>query len=101
MFFNKKSKTMKVHYIFDGWMDEKKRQQFHGSVDFLEQEAQAKRIEPSAPKGLIKIEGKNNEVDDVGTPVGSILEIIYLDEVTNVEEIEKFFADSGLKVRPE
>ncbi|OIO20076.1 MAG: hypothetical protein COY69_01475 [Candidatus Magasanikbacteria bacterium CG_4_10_14_0_8_um_filter_32_14] len=101
MFFNKKAKTKKVFYIFEGWVDEKKRLEFHGSVDFLEQEAAAKRIVPNTPEGLILVWGKSGEIENVGTPAGSRLKVIYLPYYTNTEEIEKFFADLGLKVRPE
>lgn len=101
MFFNKKAKAKKVFYIFEGWADEKKRLEFYGSVDYLGQEAAAKRIVPNTPKGFILVWGKSREIEGVGTPVGSRLKVMYFPYYTNTEEIEKFFKESGLKVRPE
>ncbi len=88
-----------IRYVFDGWTNEDQKKKFFGSVMFLWEEACAGRIMPMLRgSNLFFILSTANELDDEGTPKGSILKIEFEDSWGSIEKIEKFFNDSGIAI---
>ena len=90
-----------ARFIFDGWKDPQMREQFHGSVGYLSEEAAAFRFEPSFKgTGIFFIESESDEQDSVGTVPGSVLRVPFNSEFTSIERVTSWFAEAGLLVHP-
>ncbi|MBU0660658.1 hypothetical protein KKG22_00595 [Patescibacteria group bacterium] len=85
--------------LFTNWESSKYSKPFLGSIDYWEQEAQAKRIHPPMPVGVFQITGKENEIENIGTPPSSYLKVIHDPSFITIDEIIKYMARFGIKTK--
>jgi hypothetical protein len=93
---DKRMKT--VRYIFDGWSNEDQKKDFFGSIEFLSQEAGAGRISPTLDDAKIACIKSVIDEDKGGTPIGSLIKVLFDSKNSDLDKIEHFFRESKVKV---
>jgi hypothetical protein len=90
-----------ARFVFDGWKNPEQKNEFHGSVGFLVEEASGFRFKPSLKGiGFGYIDNESDEEPDIGTVPGSVIQVPFNSDYTTIERITKWFVDAGLSIHP-